>query len=419
MTAYALRDVFSQQGHASRTLVFRLFLITACVLIATAPIYWLPGIPLPVMTAVKNAAFFGAVGLAFLVSGMRFIRPSIAFPFLVAATLNFIAFQINGSAEYAAYQALSFLAPMAWVLAICSLRREQVAVLLRYLPLPLGLITLAVAYAFLAKFGAVPDFRPPAEGLQLLERQLSGFQRAAVSTVGFHFGRTGWGTGSGMALTLLGTILIGRNRRWLGLAVLALAVLAPAAMGGRGAALGAMAAFTLAVLTMRQLGSLRFILILAMAFIPVLAIDYLASVGILSERFFNIRYNADWFFTIDELSTGRLSTWVNAIENFTRSPLYGVGIEESRTIRHTGQVVAVHNAWLAFLSEGGLMAFLPAAFIFVWAARVTWRFAEFRPLVAFVAVISMLEPGVMFGSFGNQVSAWTAVGLAMRSTLRW
>ncbi|MFC4726496.1 O-antigen ligase family protein [Glycocaulis abyssi] len=415
MTAYALRDVFGQQGRASRTLVFRLFLITACVLIATAPIYWLPGIPLPVMAAVKNAAFFGAVGLAILVSGMRFIQLGIAFPFIVAATLNFIAFQINGSAEYATYQALSFLAPMAWVLAICSLRREQVALLLKYLPLPLGLIALAVAYAFLAKFGAVPDFRPPAEGLQLQERQLSGFQRMATSTVGFHFTRTGWGTGSGMALILLGTILIGRNRQWLGLAVLTLAVLAPAAMGGRGAALGAMAAFALAVLTMRQLGSLRILLVPGMVLLPVLATDYLVSAGILSERFFNIQSNSDWFVVVDQATTGRLTTWITGIETFAANPVVGGGVEASWTYRQSGEILAVHNAWLAFLSEGGLMAFLPAVFIFLWASRVILRVNEFRPLITFVVVISMVEPGVMFGSFGNQVSIWTAVGLAMHT----
>lgn len=418
MTAYTLQDVFSQQGRLGGRLIFRLFLIAAGLLVASAPIYWLPGVPLTIMTVIKNAAFFGAVALAILVSGVRFVQPSLATPFVVAATLNFLAFQINGSADYSVYQALAFLAPMAWVMALCSLSHEQASILLRYLPLSLGLIAVAVAYAFLAKFGAVPDFRPPAEGLQLTERQISGFQLKAVSTVGFHFGRTGWGTGTGMALVLLGSILIGRNRRWLGLAVLVLAVFAHAAMGGRGATLGAMAAFAVVVMTMRQLGNLRVVLIFAMIVTPVITIDYLASVGILSERFFNIRSNADLFFTIDVLSTGRLSTWVHAIEGFVKSPLYGVGVEASRTGIYTGQVVTVHNAWLAFLSEGGLMAFLPAAIIFLWCAGVMWRVAEFRPLVAFAAVISMLEPGVMFGSFGNQVSIWTAVGLAMRASRR-
>jgi len=221
-----------------------------------------------------------------------------------------------------------------------------------------------------------------------------------------------------MALVLLGSLLISRHRNWAGLAVLALAVIAPAAMGGRGAAVGAMAAFALAVLYLRQLGHLRIPLILGMAVVPVVSIDYLVSAGILSERFFNIRSNTDWFFMLDAMSTGRLSTWIHAIENFAESPLIGVGVEQSRLAIYTGQVVSVHNAWLAFLSEGGLMAFLPAAFLFFWCLGMVWRIREFRPLIAFVIVISMVEPGVMFGSFGNQVSIWTAVGLAMRAFRR-
>lgn len=418
MATYALCDAFGGHGRIGRSLFFRLFLILVCILIGTAPIYWLPDVPLPALNAIKNGAFFGAVGLAFLMSGERFLRPGIALPFIVAATLNYIAFQVNGSADYAVYQALTFLAPMAWVLTLRSLSREQAATLLRYLPLPLWLVTVAVAYAFSAKFGIVPDIRPPIEGLQLQERQLSGYRQMTVSSVGFTFARTGWGTGTGMALVLLGSILIGRNRRWLGLAVLALAVLAPAAMGARGAALAAMAAFTLAVLTIRQLGSLRLVLILAIATIPVFAIDYLASVGVLSERFFNLTPNADWFVMIDQVTTGRLTTWLHGFESFAESPIIGVGVEASLTYRQNGEVLSVHNAWLAFLSEGGLLTFVPAFLIFVWCARMLWRIAEFRPLLIFVAVISMVEPGVMFGSFGNQVSVWTAVGLAMLTTRR-
>lgn len=418
MEVYAPREVFNQGSRTTRSPPFRLFLISACILVAIAPIYWLPGLPPSSVAAIKNVAFFSAIGAAFFVSGTRFIKVDIAFPFIAAAVLNFIVFQINGSREEAVYQALIFLTPMVWVLAIRSLNREQMGVLLKYLPLSLALIALAVVYAFLAKFGVVPDFRPPIERLQLQERQISGYQSMSVSTAGFAFGRTGWGLGTGAALVLLGSILIKRSRQVSGLMVLVLAVIAPAAAGGRGGALAAMAAFVLAVLTMRQLGSLRIWLILAIAIIPVMGIDYLASAGILSERFFSVSSGADWFFMIDEMTTGRLGTWLNALNNFVRSPLIGVGVQESLTVRYTGGVVAVHNVWLAFLSEGGLVAFLPAAFIFLRCAQIVWQVAEFRPLLVFITVLSMVEPSVVFGTFGNQAVFWTTVGIAMRTIHR-
>jgi O-antigen ligase len=265
----------------------------------------------------------------------------------------------------------------------------------------------------LAKFGLVPDFRPPAEGLQLADRQLSIFRRTTVSNAGFAFARTGWGNGTGMALVLLGGILVGRNRQALGLAVLLLAIIAPSAMGARGAALGALAAFGLAVMTMRQLGWSRAPIILAAAFFPVMAIEYLVSLGILSERFFNIRSNSDLFFTIDELTTGRLATWTHAIENFARSPLVGVGVQESLTLRHTGEIVAVHNVWLGLLAEGGLMAFIPAFLIFIWCIKIIWSVVEIRPMLVFVIALSMIEPSIIFGTFGNQVSFWIAFSLAL------
>jgi O-antigen ligase len=413
MSAYALRDIYGEDSGAKATLIFRLFLFSALALVATAPIYWLPGLPLPVMTTIKNIAFFSTVGLAFFLTGARFIQLGIAFPFMIAAMLNFIAFQLNGSANYAVYQALIFLAPMALVLAIQSLPSRQTSVLLQYLPVALGIIAFAVGYAFLAKFGLVPDFRPPAEGLQLADRQLSIFRRTTVSNAGFAFARTGWGNGTGMALVLLGGILVGRNRQALGLAVLLLAIIAPSAMGARGAALGALAAFGLAVMTMRQLGWSRAPIILAAAFFPVMAIEYLVSLGILSERFFNIRSNSDLFFTIDELTTGRLATWTHAIENFARSPLVGVGVQESLTLRHTGEIVAVHNVWLGLLAEGGLMAFIPAFLIFIWCIKIIWSVVEIRPMLVFVIALSMIEPSIIFGTFGNQVSFWIAFSLAL------
>lgn len=418
MTAYALRDTFDQQGTVRLSFLFRMLLVAALTLIATAPIYWLPGVPLPIMTAIKNAAFVSAIGLAVLMSGTRFFHLKLAIPFVLAALLNFLAFQINGSAEYAAYQALIFLAPMAWVLTIRSLNREQAGILLRYLPLSLGLIAVATAYAFIAKFGIVPDLRPPLEGLRMAQHQISAFEQMTVASIGFNHGSTGWGVGAGMALVLLGSILVGRNRKWLGIAVLTLAVLAPAAMGGRGAALGAVAAFILAIVTIRQLGNIRLVLIFLSIAAPFILLEYLVSIGFVSERFFNIRLNADRFFLIDELTTGRLGTWIHAIESFARSPIVGVGVEESLSLRRTGAVVAIHNVWLRILSEGGLISFLPTMAIIVWCARLTWRIVEFRPLLVFAGTVSLLEPSVVFGSFGNQAALWTAIGISVRAANR-
>ena len=69
--------------------------MAACVLVATAPIYWLPGLPLPVLTAVKNAAFFTAVALAVVVSGARFLQFGIAAPFIICGSTEFQRFPIE------------------------------------------------------------------------------------------------------------------------------------------------------------------------------------------------------------------------------------------------------------------------------------------------------------------------------------
>ncbi|MGY6661060.1 MAG: hypothetical protein ACXIVO_01945 [Glycocaulis sp.] len=410
---------YSANMGVGRTSIFTtLFLISSAILISSGPIYWLPGLSLPAMSWIKNIAFFSAIIFAIFISKERIVKLDIIFLFFIAAFFNFLAFQINGSEGHATYQALIFLAPMAWVLALRSLRPKHLSVAVKYLPVPLAIITLAVGYGFFAKFGIFSDIRPPLEGLHLVEREIAGFQRMTVSTVGFAFGRTGWGTGTSMALVLLGSILIGRRKHWLGLAILLLAVLAPAAMGARGAALGAIAAAMFALITMRQLGYYRVFLAIIITVIPIAAIEYLAEAGLLSNRFFNIHSNSDLFFTLDEVSTGRLGTWVHAARNFFDSPLTGVGVEASRMIRHTGEVVGVHNVWLGLLSEGGLMSFIPAIVIFMWAAHSIWRVVEFRPLLILVIFISMLEPSVVFGTFGNQITFWTAVGLSRTNAYR-
>jgi O-antigen ligase len=392
-----------------------LFLAAACTLFAIAPIYWLPGIGLNVIDLFKNVVFVFSGALAFLLARRIRVDKIFVLLMIVAAICNYMAFQINGSGKYATYQALIFLAPLFWVSAVYTLKTWQADILFKGLIFSFSIILIASVYVFLAGFDLVPDMRTPTAGLNFSALQAGLFRSLTVSSTGFNYGPTGWGVGAGMALTLLSSLLTSVGRRYLGLAVLMFAVLAFATMGARGATLGALSAFIVAVAAFQSLRFVRFLLMGTAVAIAVLAREYLAEINVLSERFFVSNSNAGLFYVIDQITTGRLWTWVNALERFAQSPIIGVGVEQSLVIRNTGEIVEVHNRWLRFLSEGGLLSFIPAVAAFIYCSVNIWRVRELRPLLSFVLVVSMLEPMIVFGTFGNQLPFWTALAYALRA----
>lgn len=367
------------------------------------------------MTVVKYGAFIAALVIMLFAHLNKILQRNIIILFSFAALLNIISFILNGSSDQALYQAITFLAPMAWILAIHCLNQNQIQKFKRIIEIPLAIIGVAVLYALLAKFSLVENFQTPIGNLELDNHQFEGYGRLSVSASGFNFGRTGWGTGTGMALVLLASLLIARDRFWTGVTVLILAILAPAAMGARGAALSAIAAFIVAISISRISLYIKVCIAVALIVLLPLSLDYFWLSGLISERFFNFQAHGDLFTVIDEATTARLTTWVHGFSNFIFNPVIGVGVEESRVILQTGEVVGIHNVWIGFLSEGGLLAFVPAVSIFIYCIMRVWPHHEYRALVVFSGVLSLFEPSVIFGTFGNQVPFWTAVGLSLRA----
>lgn len=409
------RAINYKQG--SSISILNLAAVPALFVVGIAPIYWLPGIPMPLLDIFKHGSFVLAAALVIVhflkTKDVPFACATVFIAFGLASLASVFVFVANGSRSNALTMALEFIYPMIWVVVIAAITRSLGERIIARVQIALSITSLAALYIFLAGRGLGPDFRLPLEGLNLLEENIDGFMRASASSVGFAYGRTGWGLGAGSALILLGSLLVSQRRAALGLTVFLFAIVSLSALGARGSTLAALGAVSIAVIGLKHFGRFRLLLYLLGAAVAVLSFRWFANAGLVSDRFFRTTSSGSLFERVDALTTGRLTTWVHGIETFVQNPLIGAGPKAAFVTKWTGEQNTVHNVWIKLAAEGGLIVLIPAVTIAIWAFGTTWRAAAFRPLLVFVGVLSFVEPSVVFGTFGNNTVFWTAVGIAM------
>lgn len=72
---------------------------------------------------------------------------------------------------------------------------------------------------------------------------------------------------------------------------------------------------------------------------------------------------------LNSLSTNRINLWVKAIDAFKTKPFFGIGLGQFRTNVNTETSVNVHNTYLQFLCESGIIGFvilvIPIIFLYI------------------------------------------------------
>jgi O-antigen ligase len=129
-------------------------------------------------------------------------------------------------------------------------------------------------------------------------------------------------------------------------------------------------------------------------------------------------YSGYW----DKVSSGRVSTYLRAIELIEQRPWTGYGFDDFRTTGLWGQYF-VHNVWLKYLYQAGIFYAMTLFTYKMYTLHIVNRLqsisysqtAPYGLIILAGLVISMLEPNIILGSF--QIAAmWWFVAIACFST---
>lgn len=402
--------------------------------VSFAGIFWIGRVP-PELLANAKIGLFAAIVAMGLLGGQRYTRTqgSLLAWLWVCAIAAFATGLATGKPVDALEAALSFAEPALWFMALIGINPAAYRRLFGFLLLGLFLFMAVAFYPVLAFAGFVPNLTPPAGFINPagVDIDNDAFQ-AAISVVagGFNGSRTGWGsTIAQSSLMLIALVTMARQvtnfRLFLTLLVIAAAMASIVVTGARG---GSLSLFFLAIyallgrinLSPPQRSAVLFfavfggIMVVAIGFTIVLPQDY----------FRGFTTGGSVFDTLNSATTGRFDTYVGAFENFLKSPVYGVGAEDSQIFLASGEFLLPHNVWLRFMSQSGLVLLVPILVVtFLLVRALVTRMAALKtaaeivrerlPDTSLIVICGLLlalsEPAVIFGSMNANIPFWTAV----------
>lgn len=116
----------------------------------------------------------------------------------------------------------------------------------------------------------------------------------------------------------------------------------------------------------------RLLIVLFVLFIGGLVVNVLIKNGYLSrlaKMNEQILSGVDSYDDLNGLSTNRINLWMMAIETFKTSPIFGIGLGRFRSDINLDTSINVHNTYLQFLCESGIVGFvllvIPIAILYI------------------------------------------------------
>lgn len=332
---------------------------------------------------------------------------------------------------------MSFMAPVLWLVGLCGVNPAAYPLLFRRLRIGLALFMLVAIYPVLAFAGLLPVMAPP-PGFIVTETANTDTEafRSLVDVIagGFNGSRTGWGVTIAQTSLLLVALVtsarqVSNGRLFMALAVIAAAMASIVVTGARG---GSITLFLLSIYALLgrinlSPGQRASVLIFAVAG-SVAAIAVGVTIVLPQDYFRGLDAGGGIFDKLNSVTTGRMDTYVAAWDNFLTSPLFGIGVDRSYVLFASGDYLLPHNVWLRFLSQAGLLVFVPMVvatvkIVSLTIQRVRAQNAARRggidaplPDTTLVILCGLLlafsEPSVLFGTMNSNVMFWTAVWIA-------
>ncbi len=401
--------------------------------VSFAGIFWFGRIPTDLIANAKIGLFAIIVAIG-LVGGQRYTRDQgrLLGWLWVCAIAAFVTDLATGTAAEAIDAARSFIEPALWLMALIGIKPNAYRLLFRLLLIGLFAFLAVAMYPVIAFADLAPNLEPPAGFINPAGADVNSdaFQ-AAISVIagGFNGSRTGWGsTIAQSALMLIALVTMVRSVSNMRLAITLLVIAAAMASiivtGARG---GSLSLFVLAMYAIAGRITLSPTQRSAMLFFAVFGGILVVTIGftiVLPQDYFRgFSTSGSTFDVLNSATTGRFDTYIGAFENFFRSPIYGVGAEDSQVFLPSGEFLLPHNVWLRFLSQSGLMLFVPLIVVTVRLIRILLKrmgeldtadlVRERLPDTSLIVICGILlalsEPAVIFGSMNANIPFWTAM----------
>lgn len=392
--------------------------------LGTSPVYWLPGLPLEIVSALKLSVLALALSILWIktLTARRLLIPRglfgiMGFVILFSTMVPGLWFAATPSIAVSRTLDMVYGFIMLWTFYfLTKAGGNPIAIFVVAARIIVMFATLVLtSYLF-----SVPDWSAP-----------SGLYGRHISVAGFGSGRTGWSNGLALLFpfVLMSTLGIVKRRS----AVVILRVVLGGAIIGSQFAVGGRAGLLASLITIclfviaaakgRDRVGAAMALCVAGVVIADSAVDHL--------RINRLDFDEMSFEQIDHFSAGRLEGFRQAIQLVKVKPVigHGFGGYELDYGSYAKGGTAIHNLWLRMFVESGIM--LPFAFLMIvttllWNGwryrhrnlvlpqmpqRKRWHNVALLAVLINGVVISMLEPNILLGTFQNSAIWWAVAGV--------
>lgn len=395
--------------------------------LATAPVYWIPGIPLELTHAVK--IFLIAIpavltwSYVLISRGEHFpIWVGVAFcSLLIAASPGWFSGSISANLSFLADLTISF--GFLWVFYVFAKNGGNPWAVFLRASIGICLFSLIVV---VASYFSVAVFQSPYGS------------RFNLANSGFGGLRTGWSNGIALYIPVLLAALIkfshqGRRGNSI-LCAAGIVVIAGSQLvvGGRAGLLSTLIVVCVFLLLNFRIKALIGLFVVSILSLPVLMNETIGKSLFTSLRIpsASVNSNAELITRIDDISSGRIKTYLEGIRLITERPLQGHG-PRLDGVEKVYTTSSIHNMWLKLWAEFGM--FFPLVFFCIVASILLRSWSHTRRLLKlqrskcnqyyiFMSsslillsgiIISLLEPSTLLGAFQNAAIWWAAAGVVL------
>jgi O-antigen ligase len=378
--------------------------------LGTAPVYWLPWIPLEVWTPFKIVLYLLAVS-GVLVLTIR--RKQAFFPMGIFGLGGFIllaVFFLPGFLQAGSEDILVRVLDITFAAAFFWVIYNAVA-------LGMDIPRIAMASAGVVALFNIPIILPMMDLLPLYMSQID--PRWSIVYTGLSGASTGWSTGISLYVPFLiyGATQYAHRRGLLLLfsALLLLLLAGQFVVGGRSGILSSLLIIVLFV-TYRLKGRQKFYVLVAIMVVLAGLFTWIDAREL--QRHFRLdrlvtsgTVNAA---VLDHFSAGRVLQYQLAVQGIANRPLLGHGVH---AFQNLGLGFELHNVWLRLWYESGIMLLLLFVFMIVNSVRSKsterGHFNYFARLCMYGGIcMAFFEPSVLLGAFQNSAMWWLSFALA-------
>lgn len=393
-----------------------------------APVFWLPGVSIAAVDAIKTSIFVIGAGLFFfrLWANSKVYLPRglwgpvgfmgliiLSLPGFVQSTGNFITLQ----SIYHIILPFLFL----WCFFNLTLYVADLRPIFRRAAI---IISLFSAIHVVNYFTGMPDFRAPYPD--------------PFTTIGFGAAATGWSNGLALYLSIMIILTMSKSDEnsylhkiiWIALA----ACITGSQIASEGRA-GILTSFLILTMSTFLFPKRQFFVLVCCAVsIALIALIYLIlnhdltiDVFLMTDSFKLNRLISMDVFDLDHFSSGRIEQYIYAIEKILQRSLFGHGVGTALVFKSNEGLLEIHNHWLRMMVEYGIsqpLFFAAMIGVAVYhAARLfskpnTTAMNRELAIQSFLVVIagvflSFLEPRIFVGSFQNGAIWWSSIGVIL------